>query len=69
MVTGEYLGNLYYGYVGKAARFSETELLAGGGFAAYVSKTHDWSNISGYFDGIEDTKAIKDGFSLYDSGY
>ncbi|WCF10252.1 polymorphic toxin type 44 domain-containing protein [Paenibacillus thiaminolyticus] len=69
IVTGEYLGNLHYGYVGKAARFSETELLAGGGFAAYVAGTHEWSNISGYFDGIEDTKAIKDGFELYDSGY
>ncbi|MBD8496730.1 polymorphic toxin type 44 domain-containing protein [Paenibacillus arenosi] len=69
VVTGEYLGNLHYGYVGKAARFTETELLAGGGFAAFVAGTQDWNNISGFFDGAEDTKAIKDGFALYDSGY
>ncbi|BFH14870.1 hypothetical protein J6TS7_57040 [Paenibacillus dendritiformis] len=43
--------------------------MAGGGFAAFVSGTQEWDNISGYFDGIEDTKAIKDGFALYDSGY
>jgi Bacterial toxin 44 len=52
--------NIHYGYVGRAAGFSESELLSG------ADRANIWT--SGSIDGVSDKTAIRIGIDLYNEG-
>lgn len=62
--TGEQIGNMHYGTVGKFL-FKENTLLIAAGVYQIISGTWDWSYFSSYFDDPADQDSIINGISLH----
>lgn len=65
--TGEYLGNVHYGYLGKHVGYGDTTLKTAAGLYQIISLTSDRSFYKSYFDDPEDTIAITAGITLYNN--
>ncbi|WP_430494102.1 polymorphic toxin type 44 domain-containing protein [Rossellomorea marisflavi] len=68
-MTGEYIGNHHYGYMGKAVSFSNTTLKAAAGMYQVYSGTYKMKWIKHYFDDPRDQAAITAGYRDYNDGY
>lgn len=66
--TGEDLGNIHYGYVGRFAGFPEETLLSVAGAYQIYSGTSSFSFYKTYFDDPKDQAAIKRGLDYYKYG-
>jgi hypothetical protein len=62
----EHAGNFNYGAMGKAARLSDVELKAGGGYQQLRDGTWKIGFIGSYFDDPVDQGYIQDGIDWYD---
>lgn len=70
-ITAEDMGNILYGYAGRAIGFSAVTLYWGGGVAAKNSLTHpDLRNPDKYYgDAENDHNMIEFGYSLFEADY
>ncbi|MDF9844557.1 MULTISPECIES: polymorphic toxin type 44 domain-containing protein [unclassified Paenibacillus] len=66
--TGEDLGNIHYGYVGRAAGFSELVLKSAAGAYQIYSGTYHVGWYNSYFDDPTDQAAIQRGFNYWSNG-
>lgn len=66
-LKGEDLGNMHYGYVGRAAGFSATILKSAAGWYQIHSGTSYKGWYKSYYDDPNDQKWIKYGISLWDN--
>ncbi|SDJ14832.1 polymorphic toxin type 44 domain-containing protein [Alteribacillus bidgolensis] len=64
-VDGEYLGNMHYGYTGRAAGFSSALLRTAAGAYQIYSGTSYLGWYKSYFDDPDDQEAINDGISYW----
>lgn len=69
IINGDDFGNIHYGYVGKAAGFSDYELYKAGGIIQKWSGNYKKSWYKTYYDEPSDHEAIKYGIWLFDHGY
>jgi len=67
-VTGEDLGNIHYGYVGRASGFSKTLLLSAAGAVQIYSGTAHINWYASYFDDPNDQQWIDHGIRRFDNG-
>ncbi|CAH1058966.1 polymorphic toxin type 44 domain-containing protein [Paenibacillus pseudetheri] len=65
VTTGEDLGNIHYGYVGRAAGFSENVLKTAAGVYQIYSGTAHIGWASSYFDDPKDQIAIQRGLNYW----
>jgi len=61
------IGNLMYGFVGRAYGPSLTTLQGAGGIAQIIARTSKWSFWKTYFDDPRDSAAVREGYNLYAS--
>ncbi|WP_438349255.1 polymorphic toxin type 44 domain-containing protein [Paenibacillus sp. FA6] len=67
--TGEDLGNMHFGYIGRAFGYSATTLKAGAGIYQIISGTSNSSWANSYFDDPTDQTYIQNGIDYYNNGY
>lgn len=66
-LTGEQIGNIHYGYVGRAAEIPAITLRSAAGAAQYAAGTSDPSFWSSYFDDPRDQVEINRGINWRDT--
>lgn len=67
-LTGEQIGNINYGYTGKAASIPDFNLKSAAGLIQILSDTSDWSYWDSYFDQPTDQAEIQRGINWYNTG-
>ncbi|WP_436663986.1 polymorphic toxin type 44 domain-containing protein [Alicyclobacillus acidoterrestris] len=65
LFSGDDLGNIHYGYVGRAAGFTSTTLQTAGGIVQIAKSGIKLSWVSSYFDQPSDNVAVNEGISLW----